>query len=37
MKVWVYVEGPADRSGLEALWDGWRQKLRQGKWDGEFG
>ncbi|MCX5644279.1 MAG: hypothetical protein NTZ17_06295 [Phycisphaerae bacterium] len=32
MKVWVYVEGPADRSGLEALWDGWRQKLKQAGW-----
>jgi hypothetical protein len=28
MKVWVFVEGPADRLALEALWDDWRARLR---------
>jgi hypothetical protein len=32
MKVWVYVEGPADRSGLDALWENWRQRLKQRHW-----
>jgi len=32
MKVWVYVEGDSDRLGLEALWTGWRQRLRPGGW-----
>ncbi|RKY10321.1 MAG: hypothetical protein DRP65_06830 [Planctomycetota bacterium] len=28
MKVWVYVEGQADRVALEALWENWRKALR---------
>ncbi len=29
MKVWVFVEGRSDVAALEALWGGWRQKLRE--------
>ncbi len=29
MKAWVFVEGPADELGLEALWEGWRRRLRE--------
>lgn len=29
MKVWVFVEGRSDVVALEALWGGWRQKLRE--------
>jgi hypothetical protein len=29
MKVWVYVEGEADRKALEALWESWRNRLRR--------
>lgn len=28
MKVYVFVEGDADKRGLEALWQRWRQQLR---------
>ena len=28
MKVWIYVEGESDRLGLLALWDNWREQLR---------
>lgn len=27
MKAWVYVEGPSDRLGLEALWERWRHPV----------
>ena len=29
MKAWVFVEGPADVSGLEALWHDWRKRLKK--------
>lgn len=29
MKAWVFVEGPADVSGLEALWQDWRKRLKE--------
>jgi len=32
MKVWVYVEGPSDRLALEALWNGWRYKMKAAGW-----
>jgi hypothetical protein len=32
MKVWIYVEGASDRLGLEALLEGWRQKLKKKGW-----
>jgi len=32
MKVWVYVEGPSDRLALEALWNGWRNKMKAAGW-----
>jgi hypothetical protein len=32
MKVWVYVEGEADRNALNTLWDAWRKKLQIGGW-----
>ena len=32
MKVWIYVEGPSDRVGLDALWEEWRLRLRQAHW-----
>lgn len=32
MKVWVFVEGPADRIALDALWTGWCVRLRQVGW-----
>ncbi|HVP10761.1 MAG TPA: DUF4276 family protein [Phycisphaerae bacterium] len=28
MKVWVFVEGEADRIALETLWESWRESLR---------
>ena len=28
MKVFVFVEGPADRGALDALWEDWRARLR---------
>lgn len=31
MKVYVFVEGPADRVALEALWRGWCERLRQAR------
>lgn len=32
MKVWVYVEGAGDKSGLEALWTEWRSRLKSAGW-----
>ncbi len=32
MKVWAYVEGPSDRSGLEALLQTWRPRLKEKGW-----
>ncbi|MFH1902507.1 MAG: hypothetical protein ABIK20_00385 [Candidatus Omnitrophota bacterium] len=32
MKVWIYVEGPSDRSGLDAFWEEWRLRLKQAHW-----
>lgn len=32
MKVWVFVEGVADKLGLEALWDEWRKRLSTAGW-----
>jgi hypothetical protein len=32
MKVWVYVEGTADKNGLYALWEKWRAKLKLSGW-----
>lgn len=32
MKVWIYVEGPADRGGIAALFEGWQSKLKQAHW-----
>jgi hypothetical protein len=32
MKVWVFVEGPADRIALETLWAGWRERLQRSGW-----
>ena len=29
MKVWIFVEGRSDVRALEALWRGWRRKLRE--------
>ena len=29
MKVWIYVEGEADKLALEALWSKWREELRR--------
>jgi hypothetical protein len=29
MKIWIYVEGPGDKNGLDALWDSWREALSQ--------
>jgi hypothetical protein len=31
MKVYVFVEGPADRLALETLWRGWCDRLRQAR------
>ncbi len=28
MKVWIYVEGPADVYGLNALWESWTENMR---------
>jgi len=28
LKAFVFVEGPSDKLGLEALWEPWRQRLR---------
>lgn len=36
MKVWIYVEGESDKLGLEALWKGWRERLRQKGWGFAF-
>ncbi|MCX7717387.1 MAG: DUF4276 family protein [Candidatus Sumerlaeaceae bacterium] len=32
MKVWVFVEGEADRLALLALWDNWRHRLQSAGW-----
>jgi hypothetical protein len=32
VKVWVFVEGPADKLGLEALWTKWRVRLKAAGW-----
>jgi hypothetical protein len=32
MRVYVFVEGAADRQALEVLWQGWRERLRAVGW-----
>lgn len=32
MKAWVFVEGPADKLGLDALWADWRTRLSDKGW-----
>ena len=32
MKAWIFVEGLADKLGLEALWSEWQTRLREENW-----
>lgn len=32
MKVWIFVEGHSDEKALSALWNDWKQRLRENGW-----